>query len=203
MKRLAVLLSGRGSNFKAIYQAIRDGNITNAEIAIVISNKADAKGLLFAKEVGLDARFIDPASFSSREDFDKHVVNILNSKQIDLVCLAGFMRIITPYFINAYKDKIINIHPSLLPSFPGLNAQKQALEYGVKITGCTVHFVDEKVDHGPIILQRAVPVFDDDDVESLSERILKEEHKIYPEAINLIVNDKVEIKGRRVIVKKS
>ncbi|BAI79680.1 phosphoribosylglycinamide formyltransferase [Deferribacter desulfuricans SSM1] len=203
MKRLAVLLSGRGSNFKAIYKAIQDGNITNAEIAIVISNKADAKGLLFARDVGLDARFIDPASFSSREDFDKHVVNILNSKQIDLVCLAGFMRLITSYFINAYKDKIINIHPSLLPSFPGLNAQKQALEYGVKITGCTVHFVDEKVDHGPIILQRAVPVFDDDDVESLSERILKEEHKIYPEAINLIVNDKVEIKGRRVIVKKS
>ncbi|MGA1862361.1 phosphoribosylglycinamide formyltransferase [Deferribacter thermophilus] len=203
MKRLAILLSGRGSNFRAIYEAISNGDISNAEIALVISDKKEAKGLIFAKEKGLDARFVNPKDFESREEFDKYIVDLLRGKEIDLVCLAGFMRVITPYFVSAYRNRIINIHPSLLPSFPGLNAQKQALEYGVKITGCTVHFVDEKVDHGPIIIQAAVPVLENDTVETLSDRILKEEHRIYPQAINLIVNDKVEIVGRRVIVKEN
>jgi len=203
LKRLAILLSGRGSNFRAIYEAISNGDISNAEIALVISDKKEAKGLIFAKEKGLDARFVNPKDFESREEFDKYIVDLLRGKEIDLVCLAGFMRVITPYFVSAYRNRIINIHPSLLPSFPGLNAQKQALEYGVKITGCTVHFVDEKVDHGPIIIQAAVPVLENDTVETLSDRILKEEHRIYPQAINLIVNDKVEIVGRRVIVKEN
>ena len=198
MKKIAVLLSGRGSNFRAIYSAIKDGVIQNAEIAVVVSDKKDAKGLLFAKESGLNAIFVDPKDFKDRVSYDLHIVEILKKNGVDLVCLAGFMRIITPEFVTAFENKIINIHPSLLPSFPGLHAQRQALEYGVKVTGCTVHFVDSKVDHGPIIFQEAVPVMDEDTEESLSERILKYEHKIYPEVVKLLVEGRVIIEGRKV-----
>ncbi|MGA1847514.1 phosphoribosylglycinamide formyltransferase [Deferribacter abyssi] len=203
MKNIAILLSGRGSNFKAIYNSIETKIINNARISVVISNKGDALGLKFAQEKGLNAFFINPKEFCSAQEYDKKIVKILNDYKIDLVCLAGFMRIITPYFVKSFKNSIMNIHPSLLPSFPGLNAQKQALEYGVRFSGCTVHFVDEKVDHGPIISQAVVPVLPNDTVETLSERILKEEHKIYPEAVKLFVEDKLKIVGRKVIVKKS
>lgn len=198
MKKIAILLSGRGSNFIKIYENIKSGVITNAEIAIVISNKSDAPGLAYAKSAGLNAIFVNPKDFGSRQEYDLHIVSLLNSLAIDLVCLAGYMRIITKEFVDAFPHKIINIHPSLLPSFPGLNAQKQALDYGVKFTGCTVHFVDEQVDHGEIILQEIVPVYDEDTEETLSNRILEKEHIIYSRAINLIVNDKICLKGRRV-----
>ncbi|MEF3254408.1 MAG: phosphoribosylglycinamide formyltransferase [Deferribacterales bacterium] len=198
MRRLGILLSGRGSNFIKIYENIRSGVIKNAEITVVISNKVDAPGYLFAKEAGIDAVFLDPKQFSSREEFDLKIVSVLKDRSVDLVCLAGYIRIITKVFVDSFQNRIINIHPSLLPSFPGLDAQKQALEYGVKYTGCTVHFVDEKVDHGPIILQEVVEVKDDDTVETLSKRILEKEHIIYSKAIDLIVNDKVLIDGRRV-----
>lgn len=198
MKKIAVLLSGRGSNFKAIYSAIENGEIKNAEIALVISDKKDAKGLVFAVEKNLNAVFVDPKNFNDRLSYDLYLVDILKKNSIDLVCLAGFMRIITPEFVDAFKNRIINIHPSLLPSFPGLHAQKQALEYGVKVTGCTVHFVDAKVDNGPIILQEAVPVKEGDTEDSLSERILKCEHKIYPEAVKLFIEGKIVIEGRKV-----
>lgn len=198
MKKIAVLLSGRGSNFKAIYSAIESGEIKNAEIAVVISDKKDAKGLVFAVEKNLNAVFVDPKNFNDRLSYDLYLVDILKKNNIDLVCLAGFMRIITPEFVDAFKNRIINIHPSLLPSFPGLHAQKQALEYGVKFTGCTVHFVDAKIDNGPIILQEAVMVKEDDTEDSLSERILKYEHKIYPEAVNLFIEGKLVIEGRKV-----
>ncbi|MCA1927944.1 MAG: phosphoribosylglycinamide formyltransferase [Calditerrivibrio sp.] len=200
MKKIAILLSGRGSNFIKIYENIRSGVITNAEISIVISNKPDAPGLIYAKNVGLNAIFVNPKDFGSRIEYDLHVISILNEIGIDLVCLAGYMRIITKDFVDAFPHKIINIHPSLLPSFPGLNSQRQALDYGVKFTGCTVHFVDEQVDHGAIILQEVVPVLDEDTEETLSNRILEKEHIIYSRAINLIVNDKICLKGRRVYI---
>lgn len=198
MKKIAVLLSGRGSNFRAIYSAIKNGDIKNAEITVVISDKKDAKGLFFAVEKNLNAVFVDPKNFNDRLSYDLYLVDILKKNSIDLVCLAGFMRIITTEFVNAFQNRIINIHPSLLPSFPGLHAQKQALEYGVKFTGCTVHFVDAKIDNGPIILQEAVLVKEDDTEDSLSERILKYEHKIYPEAVNLFIEGKIVIEGRKV-----
>lgn len=200
MKRIAVLLSGRGSNFMAIFEAIKSGFIKDAEIAVVISDKEDAKGLKFAKENGLNALFINPKDFSDRVAYDLELVRILKEKSVDIICLAGFMRIISEEFVTAFENKIINIHPSLLPSFPGLNAQRQALEYGVRITGCTVHFVDSKVDNGPIIMQAAVEVKKDDTVETLSERILKYEHKIYPMSVKLLVEDKIKVEGRKVII---
>lgn len=200
MKRIAVLLSGRGSNFMAIFEAIKSGFIKGAEIAVVISDKEDAKGLKFAKENGLNALFINPKDFSDRVAYDLELVRILKENSVDIVCLAGFMRIISEEFVTAFENKIINIHPSLLPSFPGLNAQRQALEYGVRITGCTVHFVDSKVDNGPIIIQAAVEVKKDDTVETLSERILTYEHKIYPMAVKLLVEDKIKVEGRKVII---
>lgn len=200
MKKIGILLSGRGSNFQAIYQAIKSGFIENTEISVVISDKVDAKGLKFAEENGLNAVFVNPKEFASRIDFDRKLIEILKNFKVDLICLAGFMRIISEEFVNAFENRILNIHPSLLPSFPGLNAQKQALEYGVKFTGCTVHFVDAKVDNGPIVLQAVVDIKDDDTVESLSERILKQEHKIYPMAVKLFVEDKLRISGRRVSI---
>ncbi|MCX8084385.1 MAG: phosphoribosylglycinamide formyltransferase [Calditerrivibrio sp.] len=200
MKKLAILLSGRGSNFIKIYENIKLGNIKNAEIAIVISNKPDAPGLIFARENGLKAVYLNPQDYKDREAYDTAIIDILKKENIDLVCLAGYMRIITKKFVDSFPNRIINIHPSLLPAFPGLNAQKQALEYGVKFTGCTVHFVDEQVDHGAIILQDVVEVLDEDTVESLSARILEKEHIIYSKAINLIVNDKISINGRKVII---
>lgn len=199
MKKIAVLLSGRGSNFISIKKKIDEGGI-NGEIAVVISNKADAKGLEFAREQGLNAVFVNPKEFDGREAYDRELVRILRENGVELICLAGFMRIISPYFVSEFRNRILNIHPSLLPSFKGLDAQKQAFEYGVKFAGCTVHFVDEEMDHGSIILQAVVPVLQDDDDHSLSERILKEEHRIYPEAVALFCADRLKVEGRKVFV---
>ncbi|MBI4753540.1 phosphoribosylglycinamide formyltransferase [Candidatus Desantisbacteria bacterium] len=181
---LGVLVSGRGSNLQAIIDAINDGNL-DATIRIVISNKADAYALERAGKAGIKTLFIDPKEFLSWQDYEQQVISQLKANGVELVILAGFMRILTPYFVNAYKDRILNIHPALLPSFPGLHAQKQALEYGVKVTGVTVHVVDEGMDTGKIILQRAVDIRSNDTVESLSERMLRIEHQVYPEAIVL------------------
>ena len=199
MKKLGILLSGRGSNFDAIARNVQAGKIP-AEIAVVISNKADALGLARAKEMGLNARFI-PSKGREREDFEREVVGVLHEFEVDLVCLAGFMRVLTPYFIREFRGRILNIHPALLPCFPGVEAQKQALDYGVKYTGCTVHIVDEGVDTGPIVCQAVVPILDDDTVEALAARILKEEHRIYSEAVCLLVEDKVRFEGRRALRK--
>lgn len=197
MKRLGILLSGRGSNFKAIAKNVQAGNIA-AEIAIVIGNKPDAQGLETAHSMGLDAVYI-PSKGLKREEFDRRVGALLKEKQVDLVCLAGFMRLLSPYFVHEFANRIINIHPSLLPSFPGLDAQQQALKHGVKFTGCTVHFVDTGLDSGPIIAQAAVPVHDNDTVESLAKRILAEEHRLYSEAINIVLSGRYRIEGRRVL----
>jgi phosphoribosylglycinamide formyltransferase-1 len=199
MKKLGILLSGRGSNFEAIARNVQAGKIPT-EIAVVISNKEDALGLARAKEMGLNARFI-PSKGREREDFEREVVGVLHEFEVDLVCLAGFMRVLTPYFIREFRGRILNIHPALLPCFPGVEAQKQALDYGVKYTGCTVHIVDEGVDTGPIVCQAVVPILDDDTVEALAARILKEEHRIYSEAVCLLVEDKVRFEGRRALRK--
>lgn len=198
--KIAVLVSGRGSNLQAIIDAIESGKI-NGKIEVVISNKKDAYALERAKRHDIEGVFIDPSSYKNKDDYDRAIIKILDDKKIELVCLAGFMRILTPYFVNKYKRRIINIHPSLLPAFPGLEAQKKALDYGVKFTGATVHFVDEGVDSGPIILQSIVPVLVTDTPEILSERILKEEHIIYPEAIKLFAEGSIVVKGRRIVIK--
>jgi len=200
MKNIGILLSGRGSNFEAIARNVQAGKIP-AQIAVVISNKEDALGLARAKELGLATRFI-PSKGKEREAFDRELVATLQEFQVDLVCLAGFMRILSPVFIREFPRRILNIHPALLPSFPGVEAQKQALDYGVKFTGCTVHIVDEGVDTGPVVCQAVVPILDDDTAETLSARILKEEHRIYSEAVCLMVEDKIRIEGRRVLRKK-
>jgi len=199
MKKLGILLSGRGSNFEAIARNVLAGKI-NAEIAVVISNKEGVHGLEIARVFGIKAVCI-PSKGKEREAFEQELVAALREAQVDLVCLAGFMRILSPYFIRAFQGHILNIHPAILPSFPGVEAQKQALEYGAKFTGCTVHFVDEGVDTGPVVCQAVVPIRDDDTVESLAARILKEEHRIYTEAINLVVDEKIRIEGRRVLQK--
>jgi phosphoribosylglycinamide formyltransferase 1 len=196
-KKLGILLSGRGSNFEAIADSIKAGKL-QAEIAIVISNRADAPGLESAKRRGLNAQLI-PSKGRVREEHDADVIMTLKHAQVDLICLAGYMRLLSPEFIRAFPNCIINIHPSLLPAFPGMDAQKQALEYGVKVTGCTVHFVDEHLDHGAIILQKTVPVLDGDDVHTLSARILKQEHTAYSEAIGLLLSGEIEIQGRTVV----
>jgi phosphoribosylglycinamide formyltransferase 1 len=200
MKNLGILLSGRGSNFEAIARNVEAGKIP-ARIAVVISNREEAPGLALAKRMGLPARFI-PSKGKEREAYDREVVALLREFRVDIVCLAGFMRVLSPYFVREFPHRILNIHPALLPSFPGVDAQKQALEHGVKFTGCTVHIVDEGVDTGPIVCQAVVPVHDDDSVESLSARILKEEHRIYSEAICLLADDRVKIDGRRVRLRK-
>ncbi len=200
MKNLGILLSGRGSNFEAIARNVQAGKIP-AKIAVVLSNRADAPGLVRAREMGMESRFI-PSQGKDREAYDREVVAMLREFQVDLVCLAGFMRILTPYFVRAFPQRILNIHPALLPAFLGLDAQKRALEAGVKFTGCTVHIVDEDVDTGPIVCQAVVPVLDDDTVDSLSARILKEEHRIYSEAICLLLEDRIRVEGRRVLLKK-
>src|ERR1700676_1442958 len=192
-RRIAVLLSGRGSNFEALAE-----NISGAEIAIVISNKPDAQGLERAKSRGIPTRMI-PSKGLEREAYDRLVVATLQEQQVELICLAGYMRLLSAYFVAAFPQRIINIHPSLLPSFPGLESQKQALDYGVKFAGCTVHFVDENLDAGPIILQSAIPVLDTDDAQTLSGRILREEHRIYSEAVKIVLEGKYKIAGRRVI----
>lgn len=199
--KIGVLISGRGSNLLAIHNAIQSG-ILQASIAVVISNKKEAPGLIRAKAEGLPCVFHDPKPFAgsanSREAYDQALVKILEAHGVELVILAGYMKIITATLINPYQWKIMNIHPSLLPAFPGLSAQQQALDWGVKMGGCTVHFVTEGVDEGPIILQAAVPVHEEDTVESLSARILKEEHRIYPQAIQLYAEGRLQVQGRRV-----
>ena len=200
MINIGVLASGRGTNLQAIIEAIEDGKIAG-EIKVVMSDHPKACALKRAQQYLIDTRYIDFKEFKNREDFDKEIIKILKEKKIDLVVLAGYMRILSPYFIRAYQNKIMNIHPALLPSFPGLHGQKQAVEYGVKISGCTVHFVDEGIDSGPIILQKAVEVSADDTEESLAEKILKEEHQIYPRAIQLFSQGRLMIKERRVFIK--
>jgi phosphoribosylglycinamide formyltransferase-1 len=198
--KIAVLVSGRGSNLQAIIDAIESGKVS-ATIAIVISDKKDAYALVRAQKHGIKTLFIDPKEFKTREDYDKRIVEHLQKEDVELVALAGFMRILSPYFVNAYKNRIMNIHPALLPSFPGLHGQKQAVDYGVKVSGATVHFVDEGCDTGPIILQVPVRVEDDDTEETLSARILEQEHKIYPLAIQLYAEGRLEIIGRKVKIK--
>jgi phosphoribosylglycinamide formyltransferase-1 len=197
-KRIGVLLSGRGSNFDALAESVEAGRIPDAEIAIVVSNREGSAGIEKARRHGMDARVI-PSKGLEREAYDKLVVAALQEKKVDLVCLAGYMRLLSPHFVAAFPNRILNIHPSLLPAFPGLDAQHQALEHGVRISGCTVHFVDEDLDAGPILLQAAVPVLDDDTVDALSTRILAEEHRIYSEAIRMVVAGKYRIVGRRVV----
>jgi len=200
MINIGVLVSGRGTNLQVIIEAIEEGKV-EGRISIVISDNPDAYALKRAKQHNIDTQYINFKEFKDKEDYDKEIIKTLKKKKVDLVVLAGYMRILTPYFINVYKNKIMNIHPALLPSFPGLHAQRQAVEYGVKISGCTVHFVDEGVDSGPIILQKAVEVSDDDTEESLAEKILKEEHQIYPRTIQLFSQDRLIIKGRKVFIK--
>ncbi|MGB6877267.1 MAG: phosphoribosylglycinamide formyltransferase [Candidatus Acidiferrales bacterium] len=200
-KRIGVLLSGRGSNFEALADSVSSGRIPNAEISVVVSHREGAPGIERARARGIDARVI-PSKGLDREAYDRQVVAVLHEKKIDLVCLAGYMRLLSSYFVQAFRDRILNIHPSLLPAFPGLEAQRQALEHGVKFAGCTVHFVDENLDAGPIILQCAVPVRDDDTVDSLSARILGEEHHIYSEAVRIVLEGRYRLEGRRVILLK-
>lgn len=197
-KRIGVLLSGRGSNFEALADSVAAGRIPGAEIAIVVSNREGAPGIERAKSRGIATRVI-PSKGLEREVYDRQVASALHESRVDLVCLAGYMRLLSPYFVAEFPQRILNIHPSLLPSFPGLEAQKQALEYGVKFAGCTVHFVDENLDAGPIVLQSAVAVEDADTVESLSARILKEEHRIYSEAVKIVLQGNYKIAGRRVV----
>jgi phosphoribosylglycinamide formyltransferase-1 len=197
-KRIGVLLSGRGSNFEALAESVAAGRIPNAEIAVVISNREGAPGIERAKARSITTRVI-PSKGLERETYDRQVAAVLDEHKVDLVCLAGYMRLLSPYFVAKFPNRILNIHPSLLPSFPGLESQRQALEYGVKFAGCTVHFVDENLDAGPIIVQAVVPVKDDDNEASLSERILKEEHRIYSEAVRLVLEGKYKIAGRRVL----
>lgn len=198
LPRIAVLLSGRGSNFEAIARAVRDGLLA-AEIALVFSNRPAAPGLEIARQLGLEIRSLASGG-QERDAYDRQVVALLRERQVEWVCLAGYMRLLSGYFIEQYRGRILNIHPSLLPSFPGLEAQKQALEYGVKFAGCTVHFVDESVDGGPIVAQAIVPIRDDDDEDTLAARILEQEHRLYPEALRLVLSGRFHIEGRRVLL---
>jgi phosphoribosylglycinamide formyltransferase-1 len=198
MKNIGILLSGRGSNFEAIAENVAAGKIANARIAIVISNRPDAPGIAIARRLGIDTAII-PSKNKAREEHDRDVVGVLQEHKVDLVCLAGYMRLLSPWFVKQFPQRILNIHPSLLPAFPGLEAQQQAFAYGVKIAGCTVHFVDEELDHGPIIVQKAVPVRDDDDEHTLAARILEQEHIAYAEAISIVLGGKFTITGRRLL----
>jgi phosphoribosylglycinamide formyltransferase 1 len=200
--RLGILLSGRGSNFRAIAGAIQAGELKGAEIAVVISNVADAAGLAAARELGLSTAVFESKG-RKRAEHDADVVACLRQYRVDLVCLAGYMRLLSLEFVAAFPNRILNIHPALLPAFPGLDAQEQAFAYGVKVSGCTVHFVDEHLDHGAIVLQRTVPVLDGDDAHTLAERILVEEHIAYPEAIRRVVSGEYEIQGRRFVRRES
>src|SRR5262245_44426685 len=198
MKRIGILISGRGSNMLALIQAVADGRIPGAEVVIVISNVAGAAGLEKAREHGVETVMLDHRG-KTREEHDRAIAAELHARNVDLVCLAGYMRLLSSWFTREFDGRILNIHPSLLPAFPGLNAQRQAIDYGVKFSGCTVHLVDEELDHGPIIKQAVVPVLPGDTEETLSARILAEEHRIYPEAVALMLSDKFGIEGRRVI----
>ena len=196
--RIGVLLSGRGSNFEALADSVAAGRLPDTQIAIVIANREGAEGIDRAQSRGIATRAI-PAKGLEREAYDRQVVSVLREFQVDLVCLAGYMRLLSPYFVECFPQRILNIHPSLLPSFAGLESQRQALEYGVKFAGCTVHFVDENLDAGPIVLQAVVPVLDSDTPEKLAERILREEHRIYTEAVKIVLDGRFRIEGRRVI----
>jgi phosphoribosylglycinamide formyltransferase-1 len=200
MHSLGILLSGRGSNFVAIADSIAAGRIADARIAVVISNKADAPGIATARQRGLNALVI-PSKGKPREEHDRDVVAALKHNKVDLVCLAGYMRLLSPWFVQQFPQGILNIHPSLLPAFPGLEAQEQAFAYGVKVSGCTVHFVDEELDHGAIIVQKTVPVLDSDDEHTLAVRILEQEHIAYTEAINVVLDGKYEVRGRRLLLR--
>jgi len=195
--KIAVLLSGRGSNFLAIHDAVKKGDI-NADISLVFSNKKEAPGLLYAQKLSLETLYLNPKEFESKEDYDEEIHKEVKKRDIDLICLAGYMKILTPGLCNKFENRIMNIHPALLPSFPGLHVQKKAIDWGVRYSGATVHFVTASVDMGPIILQAVVPVLQDDTEESLSNRILKQEHKIYPESVKLYFEGKLLIKGRKV-----
>ncbi len=199
---IAVLVSGRGSNLQAMIDNIENGNIEGANISVVISDMADAYALERAKKHGIDAIFIDPKSFANKTEYEQELVKILDSYDTDLVILAGYMRIVGKEVISAYKNRILNIHPTLLPSFTGLHSHRQTLDYGVKVSGCTVHFVDEGMDTGPIILQSCVPVLENDTEDTLSERILEQEHKIYSQAVKLFIEGKLKVEGRIVRVSK-
>ncbi|MFZ3330419.1 MAG: phosphoribosylglycinamide formyltransferase [Candidatus Acidiferrales bacterium] len=198
-KRIGVLLSGRGSNFEALADGIASGRIPNSEIAIVLSNREGAPGIEKARARGIPAQVI-PSKGLEREAYDKLVVAALREKNVDLVCLAGYMRLLSPHFVAAFPNRILNIHPSLLPAFPGLESQRQALEHGAKFSGCTVHFVDENLDAGPIVLQACVPIEDQDTPETLAARILREEHRIYTEAVSIVLEGRYRIEGRRVLL---
>src|SRR5580700_702680 len=198
MKNLGILLSGRGSNFEAIARNVAAGRIPDARIAVVISNKADARGIETARGLGLTALVI-PSKGKDRDEHDREVAGALRKHQVDLVCLAGYMRLLSPWFVQQFPRRILNIHPSLLPAFPGLEAQEQAFAYGVKVSGCTVHFVDQELDHGAIIVQKAVPVLDADDERSLAARILEQEHIAYTEAINIVLRGDFAVTGRRLV----
>jgi len=200
--RIAVFLSGRGSNFRAILEAADAGKI-NASIALVFSNVESAPGLLFARERGLESLYLNPKLFASRDEYDKEAVRQVRKRDVDLICLAGYMRILTPYFCREFKNRCMNIHPALLPSFPGLHVQQKAIDWGVRYSGATVHFVAEDVDMGPIIIQAVVPVLQNDTEETLAARILVEEHKIYPEAVRLFFEGRVEVRGRRVFTREA
>lgn len=200
--RIAVFLSGRGSNFRAIHEAVTAGRV-NASIALVFSNVETAPGLQTAREYGLESLYLNPKLFASREEYDKEAVREVRKRDVDLVCLAGYMRILSPYFCREFKNRCMNIHPALLPSFPGLHVQKRAIDWGVRYSGATVHFVAEEVDMGPIILQAVVPVLQDDTEETLADRILVEEHKIYSQAVQLFFEGRLEVRGRRVYVREA
>ena len=198
MKSLGILLSGRGSNFLAIADSIAAGRIPGASIAIVLSNRADAPGIATARQRGLNTAVI-PSKGRSREEHDREVVTALHAHKVDLICLAGYMRLLSPWFVQQFPHRILNIHPSLLPAFPGLDAQRQAFDYGARVSGCTVHFVDEQLDHGAIILQKNVPVLDADDTPTLAARILAQEHIAYTEAIRIVLDGKFKLEGRRFV----
>jgi len=198
MHSLGILLSGRGSNFVAIADGIDAGRIPDARIAVVISNRAEAPGTATARQRGLKALVI-PSKGRAREDHDREVIAALKQHGVELVCLAGYMRLLSPWFVQQFPQRILNIHPSLLPAFPGLEVQEQAFAYGVKLSGCTVHFVDEELDHGAIIVQKAVPVLDTDDEHTLAARILEQEHVAYTEAINIVLGGKFTVNGRRLV----
>lgn len=199
MKNLGILLSGRGSNFEAIAKNIASGKIADARLAIVISNRADAGGLEIARKLNLETAVI-PSKGKAREEHDREVVAVLEKHQVALICLAGYMRLLSPWFVKQFPHRILNIHPSLLPAFPGLEAQQQAFAYGVKMAGCTVHFVDEELDHGPIIVQKPVPVVDGDDEHTLAARILEQEHIAYSEAVDIVLNREFRIVGRKFLL---
>lgn len=198
MKNIGILLSGRGSNFEAIAKDVASGKIPDARVTIVVSNRAHAGGIEIARQMGIEAVVI-PSKDKAREDHDREVVQVLQQHKADLICLAGYMRLLSPWFVKQFPQRILNIHPSLLPAFPGLEAQEQAFAYGVKITGCTVHFVDEELDHGPIVVQKAVDVLSSDDEQSLAARILAQEHLAYSEAISIALSGKYKVVGRRCV----